>query len=122
VVCGSSRYLVAATTAAFTPTTSISPQPKNTHHQPQDNQLCTLKGSLTNLRFLTHLDLSNNVLRDLPKLLARLERLRFLRHLNLQGNPCCEEPDYRLEVIHRLLWLEVLDWHQGALCCVAVPR
>ncbi|KIY98907.1 Leucine-rich repeat-containing protein 23 [Monoraphidium neglectum] len=77
-----------------------------------DNQLCTLRGSLGRLKFLTHLDLGGNLLRDLPKVLARLERLRCLRHLNLQGNPCCEEPGYRLQVVHRLPWLEVLDWHQ----------
>ena len=29
----------------------------------------------------------------------------------LQDNPCCEEPDYRLLLIHALPWLEVLDLH-----------
>lgn len=77
-----------------------------------DNQLCTLKGSLHHLKFLEHLDLGNNSLGDLAKVLRQLERLRFLRHLNLQGNPCCEEPDYRLHVVYHVPWLEVLDWHQ----------
>ena len=64
----------------------------------QDNQICTLKGSLTSFRNLEQLDLSNNELRDLSKLLPVLERFQFLTHLNLKGNPCCEEPDYRLQV------------------------
>lgn len=28
-----------------------------------------------------------------------------------QGNPCCEEPDYRLHVIHRIPSVHVLDQH-----------
>lgn len=46
--------------------------------------MCTLKGSLGHLKFLTQLDLSGNNLRELPKLLARLEKLTALEHLNLQ--------------------------------------
>lgn len=30
----------------------------------------------------------------------------------MQGNPCCEEPDYRLMVIHAVPSLRVLDLHQ----------
>ncbi|KAI8465742.1 MAG: hypothetical protein J3K34DRAFT_525119 [Monoraphidium minutum] len=105
-----------------------------------DNRVCTLKGSIGGLKFLTHLDLGNNALRDLPRQLARLQRLRCLRHLNLQahtptrahacmrlpprpclgpargpaglGNPCCEEPGYRLRVVYQMPWLEVLDFHE----------
>jgi hypothetical protein len=29
-----------------------------------------------------------------------------------QGNPCCEEPDYRLTVVHHMPSLEVLDQHK----------
>jgi hypothetical protein len=50
----------------------------------QNNAICTLKGSLLRLKFLTDLDLSNNQLRDLRKLLQGLARLRFLQQLNLQ--------------------------------------
>ncbi|GBF95980.1 hypothetical protein Rsub_08103 [Raphidocelis subcapitata] len=77
-----------------------------------ENEICTLRGSLPRLRHLSHLDLSSNALRDLPKLLARLRRLQRLRQLNLAGNPCCEEPGYRLTVVHGMPWLEVLDCHR----------
>uniref|UniRef100_A0A7S0WNL5 Uncharacterized protein n=1 Tax=Chlamydomonas leiostraca TaxID=1034604 RepID=A0A7S0WNL5_9CHLO len=77
----------------------------------QDNQICTLKGSLECFHFLETLDLSNNQLRDLDKLVRVLERFKFLKSLNLTGNPCCEEPDYRLLLVHRLPSLRVLDQH-----------
>eukprot|EP00877_Chromochloris_zofingiensis_P013649 jgi/Chrzof1/8538/Cz03g14240.t1 len=76
-----------------------------------NNKICTLKGSLKHFKFLQQLDLSNNQLRDLEKLTRTLEKLRFLTHLNLKGNPCCEEPDYRLLVIHAMPGLKVLDQH-----------
>ena len=50
----------------------------------QDNQLCTLKGSLLCFKFLQHLDLSNNQLRNLEKIIKVLSKLRFLKQLNLQ--------------------------------------
>ena len=77
----------------------------------QDNQICTLKGSLACFRNLEQLDLSNNQLRDLAKLLPELAKFQFLTHLNLKGNPCCEEPDYRLLVVHAMQGLKVLDQH-----------
>ena len=77
----------------------------------QDNQICTLKGSLQCFHNLEQLDLANNELRDLAKLLPILERFLFLTHLNLKGNPCCEEPDYRLQVVHAMPGLRVLDQH-----------
>eukprot|EP00798_Chlamydomonas_sp_ICE-L_P027714 gene27714-7358_t len=77
----------------------------------QDNQICTLKGSLSSFKFLETLDIANNQLRDLEKLLKSLEKFKFLKHLNLKGNPCCEEPDYRLLVIHAMPGLKVLDQH-----------
>ncbi|GIL59679.1 hypothetical protein Vafri_14415 [Volvox africanus] len=76
-----------------------------------DNQICTLKGSLTIFKFLEMLDLSNNQLRDLEKQIKVLEKFKFLQELNLKGNPMCEEPDYRLIVIHRMPGLKVLDQH-----------
>lgn len=57
------------------------------------------------------LDLSNNKLRDLGKILDFLERFKFLKQLNLRGNPCCEEPDYRLTVLYKLPWLHIFDQH-----------
>eukprot|EP00878_Enallax_costatus_P030466 GHUV01033172.1.p1 GENE.GHUV01033172.1~~GHUV01033172.1.p1 ORF type:complete len:325 (+),score=76.76 GHUV01033172.1:262-1236(+) len=77
-----------------------------------NNHICTLKGSLLHFRFLTHLDLSNNQLRDLQKLLKTFQKMHFIQELNLQGNPCCEEPDYRLCLIHAVPSLQVLDHHQ----------
>jgi len=76
-----------------------------------NNKIGSLKGSLGHMKFLETLDLSQNRLRDLEKMLLYLERFHFLRQLNLKGNPCCEEPDYRLQVIHRLPGLGVLDQH-----------
>ncbi|MEW5305261.1 MAG: hypothetical protein WDW36_007816 [Sanguina aurantia] len=77
----------------------------------QANQICTLKGSLLILKFLQQLDLSDNALRNLEKQLKVLEKFKFLTHLNLKGNPLCEEPEYRLLVIHTLPSLRVLDQH-----------
>lgn len=60
-----------------------------------NNRLCTLKGSLTRLKFLTHLDVSHNQLKGLGKVLATLQKLHFLQELNLQvcstqdNNRCC---------------------------------
>ncbi|EFJ52944.1 hypothetical protein VOLCADRAFT_120248 [Volvox carteri f. nagariensis] len=76
-----------------------------------DNQICTLKGSLIDFKFLEILDLSNNQLRDLEKQIKVLEKFKFLHELNLKGNPMCEEPDYRHLVIHRMPALKVLDQH-----------
>ena len=76
-----------------------------------DNLICTLKGSLLNWKFLEILDLGNNRLKDLSKQVAVLSKLLYLRNLNLKGNPLCEEPDYRLFVIHSLPGLETLDMH-----------
>jgi len=49
-----------------------------------NNRLCTLKGSLLKLKFLTHLDVSHNQLKGLSKVLSTLQKLRFLQELNLQ--------------------------------------
>ena len=49
----------------------------------QDNQLCTLKGSLSRFKFLETLDLSGNKLCNLAKLLETLGKFQFLQMLNL---------------------------------------
>lgn len=77
----------------------------------EDNQICTLKGSLSTFKFLEHLDLANNQLRDLTKQLKVLEKFQYLKHLNLKGNPFCEEPDYRMQVILAMPQVKVLDQH-----------
>ena len=50
----------------------------------QNNRICSLKGSLSHFKFLDTLDLSNNQLRNLPKLAAHLAKLLFLSFLNLK--------------------------------------
>eukprot|EP00899_Mesostigma_viride_P013107 jgi/Mesvir1/21798/Mv04190-RA.1 len=77
----------------------------------QDNNISTLAGSLEHFKFLEVLDLSNNALRDLGKVLHHLSSLPFLTELELKGNACCEEPDYRATVIHHLPTLKVFDSH-----------
>ena len=54
----------------------------------QDNQICTLKGSLEKFTFLQQLDLSGNALRDLEKLLVTLQHFKFMTHLNLAVRRC----------------------------------
>lgn len=48
-----------------------------------NNRLSTLYGSLTKLKFLTHLDVSCNQLKGLSKVLV-LKKLRYLQELTLQ--------------------------------------
>lgn len=43
-----------------------------------------MKGSLPCFKFLETLDLSNNQLRNLPKLAASLTKFHFLTYLNLK--------------------------------------
>ena len=52
----------------------------------QNNKICSLKGSLAHFKFLDTLDLSNNQLRNLPKLAAYLAKFLFLSFLNLKVN------------------------------------
>ena len=52
----------------------------------QNNKICSLKGSLSHFKFLDTLDLSNNQLRNLPKLAAYLAKFVFLSFLNLKVN------------------------------------
>jgi Leucine-rich repeat (LRR) protein len=76
-----------------------------------DNNICTLKGSLHCFKFLSVLDLSNNQLGNLQKVVAMLAPFMFLENLNLSGNPCCQQVQYRLVVIHAIPSLVVLDLH-----------
>jgi len=78
-----------------------------------DNKIFTLRGnSVAVMKFVEILELSNNNLRDLQKVLSRLEHMRFMEQLELKGNPCCEEPDYRLHVLNKIPSLKVLDSHE----------
>jgi hypothetical protein len=49
---------------------------------------------------------------SLPQVLPLLEHMRFLYQLEMKGNPCCEEPDYRLHVLHKIPSLHILDSHE----------
>lgn len=53
----------------------------------QNNSICSLKGSLSHFKFLETLDLSNNQLRNLPKLAANLAKFQYLTFLNLKVQP-----------------------------------
>lgn len=76
-----------------------------------NNGICSLKGSLTSLRSLNELDLSCNNIRDAEKVEKTLMCLGSLEALNLSNNPCCEEADYRLRIVHAIPSLKVLDCH-----------
>lgn len=54
----------------------------------QNNEICTLKGSLEKFAFLETLELGENQLRDLTKVIRHLSKLRFLKTLDLQVRPC----------------------------------
>ena len=76
----------------------------------QNNSIVSVAGSLRIMNYLEVLDLSNNHLRNLKKILDGLEHLRFLKTLSLAGNPCCEEPGYRMMVLSAITSLNVLDF------------
>jgi len=50
----------------------------------QENEICTLKGSLRCFKFLEQLDLSNNQLRNMAKVVKTLSFFKILTHLNLK--------------------------------------
>jgi hypothetical protein len=74
--------------------------------------LSTLDGSsLLHFTFLKELRLYDNKLKDLHGTLAILSKLHHLEDLDLFGNPVCEEGQYRLQVIHTIPSLVILDRH-----------
>ncbi|KAF1334409.1 Protein phosphatase 1, partial [Globisporangium splendens] len=74
--------------------------------------LSTLEGSsLLHFTFLKELRLYDNKLKDLHGTLAILSKLHHLEDLDLFGNPVCEEDQYRLQVIHAIPSLVILDRH-----------
>ena len=77
----------------------------------QNNNISTLKGSLSGLRYLTRLCLSGNQLKNLEATLPLLQHMKQLENLDLFGNPLAEELDYRLHVIYKLPTLKLLDRH-----------
>lgn len=75
----------------------------------QNNHICSLKGSLQELKFLQKLDVSGNQLRDLPQVIKLLCGLRHLTHLNLKARPCtaANEDDNSLCVLVAELIIEL---------------
>ncbi|QDZ24978.1 hypothetical protein HOP50_15g75210 [Chloropicon primus] len=75
------------------------------------NMITSLQGSIRKFHFLQILNLENNCLSDLHKVLETFHSFQFLHTLALKGNPCCLESNYRLHTIHRVPSLHVLDYH-----------
>ena len=73
--------------------------------------ITTIKGSIRHFTFLRILNLENNCISDLHKVLETFHSFQFLRQLVLKGNPCCLESNYRLHTIYRVPSLHVLDYH-----------
>lgn len=71
----------------------------------------TLRGSLEVCNFLEELHLANNQLSNLKNYLGFLGQYNYLKVLDLTGNPCTQEQNYRLKVIHAVPSLLVLDRH-----------
>ncbi|NXX85630.1 LRC23 protein, partial [Urocolius indicus] len=74
----------------------------------RDNQLETLDGFCSSMKCLQYLNLRNNGISSLQEV-AKLQVLPMLQALVLLDNPCCEEPDYQLEVLVLLPHLQRLD-------------
>jgi hypothetical protein len=83
------------------------------HIYAHKNKIDSLKdSSIGVMTFLHTLNLADNRLSDLKLTLDTLQRQHHLKELNLNGNPIAEEKDFRLHVLKKLPWLEVLDNHK----------
>ncbi|NXT87682.1 LRC23 protein, partial [Anhinga rufa] len=74
----------------------------------RDNQLETLDGFCSSMKYLQYLNLRNNGISSFQEV-AKLQVLPMLQALVLLDNPCCDEPNYRLEVLVLLPHLQRLD-------------
>ncbi|XP_010114510.1 PREDICTED: leucine-rich repeat-containing protein 23, partial [Chlamydotis macqueenii] len=74
----------------------------------RDNQLGTLDGFCSSMKCLQYLNLRNNGISNLQEV-TKLQVLPMLQALVLLDNPCCDEPNYRLEVLVLLPRLQRLD-------------
>ncbi|NWX13804.1 LRC23 protein, partial [Aegotheles bennettii] len=74
----------------------------------RDNQLETLDGFCSSMKCLQYLNLRNNGISSVQEV-AKLQVLPTLQALVLLDNPCCDEPNYRLEVLVLLPHLQRLD-------------
>ncbi|NXO03620.1 LRC23 protein, partial [Rhinopomastus cyanomelas] len=74
----------------------------------RNNQLENLDGFCSSMKCLQYLNLRDNGISSLQEV-AKLKVLPMLQALVLLGNPCSDEPDYRLEVLVLLPYLQRLD-------------
>ncbi|NXY90047.1 LRC23 protein, partial [Alcedo cyanopectus] len=74
----------------------------------RDNQLESLDGFCSSMKYLQYLNLRNNGISSLQEV-AKLQVLPMLQVLVLLDNPCSDEPNYRLEVLVLLPHLQRLD-------------
>ncbi|NXJ65586.1 LRC23 protein, partial [Rostratula benghalensis] len=74
----------------------------------RDNKLKTLDGFCSSMKCLQYLNLRNNGISSLQEV-GKLQVLPMLQTLVLVDNPCCDEPNYRLEVLVLLPHLQRLD-------------
>ncbi|NXN31555.1 LRC23 protein, partial [Nycticryphes semicollaris] len=74
----------------------------------RDNKLKTLDGFCSSMKCLQYLNLRNNGISSIQEV-GKLQVLPMLQTLVLVDNPCCDEPNYRLEVLVLLPHLQRLD-------------
>ncbi|NWR76806.1 LRC23 protein, partial [Centropus unirufus] len=74
----------------------------------RDNKLVTLDGFHSSMKCLQYLNLRSNSISSLQEV-EKLQVLPMLQALVLLDNPCCEESNYRLEVLVLLPRLQRLD-------------
>ncbi|NWU02955.1 LRC23 protein, partial [Urocynchramus pylzowi] len=74
----------------------------------RDNKLEALDGFSDSMKCLQYLNLRSNEIKSFQEV-EKLQVLPMLQTLVLMDNPCSQEPDYRLEVLSRLPWLQRLD-------------
>lgn len=74
----------------------------------RDNQLENLDGFSESMKNLQYVNLRGNNITDVKET-GKLNCLPMLRALVISENPCCDEDDYRMEVLIQLRRLERLD-------------
>jgi hypothetical protein len=67
------------------------------------------KEEFIKLKNLTHLSLNNNKLKDFWDSVNVLKKLKNLQELDLYENSLCDEPFYKLKIVHELRTLKIFD-------------
>ena len=73
------------------------------------NRISTMRGSLIVFKHLEELDLSNNAIANLERILEIIHFFPLLQKLWLHHNPVAQEVDYRLRIIAKVPSLLMLD-------------